>query len=1278
VRSSGPRLVGAAATLVAIIVLVGILLSPTGSVSGTTPLASPGSPSPEGSAGVAPLDPGRSSPTVAAGAAPTPPSALTSAARYAGLLSGAAAAGLRPGLIHLPSTEPGGVVDGRVVPGPQLVLSKENITTGYSPGPAPAGIGYYGESGSNVPGESVATSVDTSSLAGTLNVTNFSSLYFDTDNPDQWGTQLNAVLVNLSLHGSTNDAGLPYSLWAQNTISYQNLNETLSVNDNTWNLTSGSAGFATTGTSTVVANDSTDLIYGGTLYVGVGPYIYAPPPFNLTLYLNTSLFNPFICSSESSVATTSTCADPVTGSADYVGDETLFYNYSFHDDRTGASAKGTYDWLTFHTGAGSVFDPSNTRVSGFEADGYATDAIGLTNDWELDVGIGAFSGAGQVDFNGTGTADLQYVPDCTSPTPSLPSSCSPPGTPAFHSVPAALNFGSETGETASGLSVDYGAGSGTSTTAFFSAGPLNLHPLWGYTDQAGVVSGSTTVANQVTVSGHAVTAEPYVFVFFNDTSVNSPAASFAWAPDVPAWHLMPGVYRWAAMLSDYTEQTGVLDVGTSPTALTAVLPYDAADGVYTPLWALDNAELAGISSGGNGSLSNQFLLFANPTSAPQGQLNSSFGEYNDYAFPTFAGLLLWGTTAYVEVADEVPFLAGSFGPGYGAYLQEELYQTSHVTVTGSAILGWPAMSSIFGPSAAQNPLPQANLMIWDSSDDLVFNASFIAAPPLNGFVSPDALMFYGGSDNVVWGNTFSDPSGVTLSTPGTFAGVAEAEDGDLLFNNNFQVDNPVPFMVYNPYTETPGPLWNDRWNATEGLASIVSLTFNGFMLRGNILGAGQLFQGGNIWWNYGNSLNPSATVPFTNVVDYTDSAIIFPPGLSEIEPSISVGGDAVPLPGFTVSFSEENLPAGVDWQVTLFGVTLSSNSSTISFVGLPDGAYDYEATSIADWTAPLSSGLASVDGAPITIFLVWAQTTYRATFTESKLPANLVWSITVNQVSESLLTDGSTESLLWTGLSNGTYPYSISAVAGWQQSTTPYSGVITVSGGDQPTNGSGIGFAESLTYAPATYAVTFQESGLPSGTLWYLNVTGGAMYRSTTTVINVTQPNGTFSYALASSTSEYAPDSRTGSVTVRGAAFTQDAGFAQVTFPITMSETGLSTGTEWWVNLTNGQSFSSTGNSIAFREPNGTYEYTASSPGRLAVTGDLTVQGTPLTPPGVAFSSNATAGGLTTLEEVGIAVVVALVAAGIVLALWRRGAKRSRRSRAPASRSAKGPPPSPP
>ncbi|MGC2035588.1 MAG: thermopsin family protease, partial [Thermoplasmata archaeon] len=508
--------------------------------------------------------------------------------RYSTIASDLEARGVRADLIHLPSSEPVGYIAGKLVPGPEYGLdeSGSGISQGSSAPPAPAGIAYYGESGNDSGPEEQTTSLDTSILAGTLNVQNLTTLYLDSDNPDQYGVQLNAVLVNLSLQGQTNNDGTPYDLWTQNVMSYQDLNRTLSFVENTWNFSSSSADFPS-GHSTVVASDVNDSNSDG-VYVGQGPSLNAPPPFNLTLYLNTSLINPFVCTPESTVYLSSTCSNAATGTADYAGDQTLFYNYTFYDDKTHYFTSGTYDWLTFHSGKGSVLDKSNKRLAGFEASGNLANPEDLSSDWELDVGVGAFDGADQNVFNGSGTATLDYVGDCTHPTAGTPSNCHPSATSVFKPVPSALNFGSETGECSDGISVVY-----TKTAASFSAGPLDLLPLWGYAQEKGVASGATAVTNAITVSGSplAISAQPYIFVFLEDLSVGAPAPAFAWAPDVPTWYLMPGKYDWEAMLADYTEKSGSLTVGTTPKTLTAVLPYHHAAGVYTPLWALDNAQL---------------------------------------------------------------------------------------------------------------------------------------------------------------------------------------------------------------------------------------------------------------------------------------------------------------------------------------------------------------------------------------------------------------------------------------------------------------------------------------------------------------------------------------------------------------------------------------------------------------------------------------------------------------------------------------------------------------
>ncbi|MFP3257212.1 MAG: hypothetical protein RXO36_05390, partial [Candidatus Nanopusillus acidilobi] len=124
------------------------------------------------------------------------------------------------------------------------------------------------------------------------------------------------------------------------------------------------------------------------------------------------------------------------------------------------------------------------------------------------------------------------------------------------------------------------------------------------------------------------------------------------------------------------------------------------------------------------------------------------------------------------------------------------------------------------------------------------------------------------------------------------------------------------------------------------------------------------------------------------------------------------------------------------------------------------------------------------------------------------------------------------------------------------------------------------------------YTVAFTETGLPTGTLWYVNLSNGQSFSSTTNTITFSEPNGTYSYTIATANKSYAPSSSSGSFTVNEADVNIAITFTLVTYPVAFTETGLPTGTLWYVNLSNGQSFSSTTNTITFPEPNGTYSYT--------------------------------------------------------------------------------------
>ncbi len=127
------------------------------------------------------------------------------------------------------------------------------------------------------------------------------------------------------------------------------------------------------------------------------------------------------------------------------------------------------------------------------------------------------------------------------------------------------------------------------------------------------------------------------------------------------------------------------------------------------------------------------------------------------------------------------------------------------------------------------------------------------------------------------------------------------------------------------------------------------------------------------------------------------------------------------------------------------------------------------------------------------------------------------------------------------------------------------------------------------------YAFTVNETGLPSGAIWYVNLTNGMdsgpISGSSYTLM---LSNGTYSYTIAISDRIYRPAQSSGSVAVYGKSISQSVVFSPVKYTITFKESGLPSGTSWSVNL-NGTTLSSTTNTIIFSMPNGTYSYTVSS-----------------------------------------------------------------------------------
>ena len=306
---------------------------------------------------------------------------------------------------------------------------------------------------------------------------------------------------------------------------------------------------------------------------------------------------------------------------------------------------------------------------------------------------------------------------------------------------------------------------------------------------------------------------------------------------------------------------------------------------------------------------------------------------------------------------------------------------------------------------------------------------------------------------------------------------------------------------------------------------------------------------------------------------------------------------------YLVTFQASGLPSGTRWWANVSGgASESSTGATIS-VSLTNGSYHYSIGS-SDTTYSAPGGAFTVSGTPVSQPVVFSRVTYSANFTETGLPAGTPWWVNITSGPSQSAT-GTTITL---ALSNGTYSY---AVATSDKSYSAAGGSFAIRGASVST---------TVEFSSVTYSVTLNATGLPSGTEWWVNATGDISQNSTDSTIALALPNGTYAYTASSADPRYSAPA--GTFTVQGTALAESIPFSLVTYPVTFSEGGLPTGTEWWANVTGSAPVNSTGSAISMPLPNGTYVFTTSSadPRYSAPGGTFSVRGAPVSEP-VPFST---------------------------------------------------------
>ncbi|EQD62401.1 secreted protein, partial [mine drainage metagenome] len=281
-------------------------------------------------------------------------------------------------------------------------------------------------------------------------------------------------------------------------------------------------------------------------------------------------------------------------------------------------------------------------------------------------------------------------------------------------------------------------------------------------------------------------------------------------------------------------------------------------------------------------------------------------------------------------------------------------------------------------------------------------------------------------------------------------------------------------------------------------------------------------------------------------------------------------------PSSLVSFVEDGLPAGTVWWVNLTdGLSLQSTASTVTAL-LVNGTLGYSiGVGAANWVPSVPSGEVSVAGAPTAVTTTFLEL-QPLSFVETGPPTGTSWRVSLS----GSIVGSTTGSSFNVSILNGTYSY-VAAVSGggW----VPVEGQVSVAG---PT-------VVQITFIPWGYNITFRESGLPSGTSWWVNITSGTGVRSSDAQAVIYLTNGTYAWTATTAGGEWR--GQAGSVVVAGNATAVSIAFVLQTYTITFSAPGLPSLDPVWVNVTGATPGAGTATGVTVALANGSYIYAASA-----------------------------------------------------------------------------------
>ncbi len=464
---------------------------------------------------------------------------------------------------------------------------------------------------------------------------------------------------------------------------------------------------------------------------------------------------------------------------------------------------------------------------------------------------------------------------------------------------------------------------------------------------------------------------------------------------------------------------------------------------------------------------------------------------------------------------------------------------------------------------------------------------------------------------------------VTYSVAFTERGLPSGTNWSVTLGNRStnSTGSTITFSVANgTYNWSVGPVPGYRANRTHGRVVIngsrTTLALNWTAVTYPVQVQESGLPGGTFWWiNLTGGSNSTST---TGSLNFTLPNGTYPYRGGTSDPDYAVSPGNITIAGSNqtvdlvfhdiasiVSFESVGLPNGTQWSVTLGNQTNRSTGSWANFTVLA-GRYGYRMGGVPGYTLPAFNGSVAIgSNATFGIVLRWTPTTYPMQFIEQGLPNGTVWTVTVN---------GTAYTSHGTGITvpaeNGSYPYRFGPVAGY---ITPIGGTARVQG-QAPT--------VTAVFEPFNFTLTVTETGLPSGSSWWFNVSGGPSTLSDRPSLTVELPNGTYPYTATSVSPGY--HLLNGSFAVQGSNRSLTLSFEAVDYTVKFVAAGLDPGASWSVDL-NGTSSTTTGTAVTFGEPNGIYAYSIRGPagwrpqpasGQVNVNGgpvSVTVAWTPIT-----------------------------------------------------------------